>query len=94
MPRTSFEAQAIIEELTGIRRSPTQVKVFLKKLGLRCRKVGFVPGKVTSPPKIEEQEIFRQQQLEPRLVEAACGERCVFFVDAAHFVHIGLIFDF
>ena len=87
LPRTSAEAQAIIEELTGIKRSPTQVKAFLKKLGLRCRKVGFVPGKVTSPQKIEKQEIFRQQQLEPRLAEAARGERCVFFVDAAHFIH-------
>lgn len=39
-------AQAVdeIEKLTGIRRSNTQVKVFLKKLGLRYRKVGSVPS--------------------------------------------------
>jgi transposase len=38
------EARAKIEELTGIRRSKTQVGVFLKKLGLRYRKVGSVPS--------------------------------------------------
>ncbi|BBO79748.1 hypothetical protein DSCO28_03140 [Desulfosarcina ovata subsp. sediminis] len=38
------EAREKIEELTGIRRSKTQVGVFLKKLGLRYRKVGSVPS--------------------------------------------------
>lgn len=38
------EAAAKIEELTGIRRSRTQVHVFLRKLGMRYRKVGSVPG--------------------------------------------------
>jgi len=29
----------------GIRRSSTQVRLFLKKIGMRCLKVGFVSGK-------------------------------------------------
>ena len=39
------EASDAIEKLTGIKRSPTQVKEFLKRSGLRCLKVGYVPGK-------------------------------------------------
>jgi len=38
------EAVAKIEELTGIRRSKTQVRVFLRNLGMRHRKVGSVPA--------------------------------------------------
>jgi transposase len=38
------EAVAKIEALTGIRRSKTQVRVFLRKLGMRHRKVGSVPS--------------------------------------------------
>jgi len=44
-PATANEAQAKIEELTGIRRSPTQVRQFLKRLGLRRLKVGCLPAK-------------------------------------------------
>lgn len=77
-PRTTSEAQAKIEELTGIKRSPTQIRAFLKRIGMRHRKVGFVPGKSTEPDKLEEQEDFRQQQLEPLLEEAKAGKRAVF----------------
>ena len=35
LPRTTAEAQAVIEELTGIRRSPTQVRAFLKRIGMK-----------------------------------------------------------
>lgn len=38
------QAAAEIEKLTGIRRSKTQVGVFLKKLGMRYRKTGSVPS--------------------------------------------------
>lgn len=86
-PRTIAEAQAVIEKLTGIKRSPTQVRSFLKRLGLSCRKVGQIPAKATTPDKIKEQEEFREQKLEPRLKEAKEGKRVVLFVDAAHFVH-------
>jgi transposase len=44
-PVASLSAAAEkIEELTGICRSRTQVSVFLRKLGMRYRKVGSVPG--------------------------------------------------
>jgi transposase len=38
------EAVAKIEALTGIRRSKTQVRVFLRNLGMRPRKVGSLPA--------------------------------------------------
>ena len=76
------EAISVIEALTGIRRSPTQIRVFLKRLGLKCLKVGLLPAK--GDP--QEQEAYQEKKLEPRLAEARAGERAVFFVDAAHFV--------
>ncbi len=68
--------------MTGIKRSETQVRHFLNKLGLRCRKVGMVPAKADP----QEQETYVKEQIEPRLAEAQAGKRAVFFVDAAHFV--------
>ena len=47
-PRSTSQAQATIEKLTGVKRSPTQIRAFMKRLGMRCRKVGYVPGKATS----------------------------------------------
>ena len=78
-PRTSAEAQAEIERLTGIKRSPTQIKAFLKRIGLKPRKVGYVPGKAATPEKMAEQDSFQAEELEPRLAEAQAGKRAVFF---------------
>ncbi len=64
-PATVKEAAARIEELTGIRRGLTQVRQFLKSIGLRRLKVGFIPAKAD----VEEQERFKQDKLEPRLDE-------------------------
>jgi len=91
------EAQAKIEELTGIKRSPTQIREFMKRIGLKRRKIGYIPGKATEPNKIEEQEEFKTKELEPRLQEAKQGKRVVFFADAAHFVFgtfLGYIYSF
>jgi len=77
-PRTVSEAQAQIEALTGIKRSPTQIRAFLQRLGMDCRKVGFIPGKASDPEHIESQETFRREQLEPLLAEAEAGQRAVF----------------
>lgn len=85
-PRTVAEAQQVIQEHTGIERSPTQIQAFLKRLGMKCRKVGYVPGQAATPEKQAEQEIFQTQQLEPRFIEAQAGKRRVLFLDAAHFV--------
>ena len=86
-PRTATEASAMIEKLTGIKRSPTQVREFMKKIGMKTRKIGYVLGKATNPDKIQEQEEFQKEILEPLLKEAKEGKRAVYFVDAAHFVH-------
>lgn len=76
------EAAAKIEELTGLKRSLPRVEKFLKKIGLKCRKVGCLPAKADP----DQQADFLSQQLQPRLDEAQAGQRAVFFVDAAHFV--------
>jgi len=86
-PCSVKEAQDEIERLTGIKRSPTQIREFLCRIGMKPRKVGYVPGKSSDPDKRAEQETFREQELEPRLEEAKVGKRAVLFVDAAHFVH-------
>lgn len=86
-PSSVAEASDAIEKLTGIKRSPTQIREFLKRIGLRCLKVGYVPGKSMEPEKIEEVKRYRLEKLEPLLKEAINGEKAVFFVDAAHFVH-------
>jgi transposase len=81
-PRTINEAIQRIEQLTGIRRSPTQVRQFLKALGMKRLKVGQIPAKADP----HQQQVFLDEELQPRLEEAGRGERHVFFVDAAHFV--------
>jgi transposase len=44
-PVSIKEAMAAIEEQTGIKRCPTQVGAFLKRLGLKRRMVGVLPAK-------------------------------------------------
>ncbi len=58
-PATVNEAVAKIEELTGIRRGPTQVRRFLGSLGLRPRKVGMIPAKAD----VKEQARFKKKNL-------------------------------
>ena len=77
-PQTVAEAQAVIEELTGIRRSPTQIRDFLRRRGMRLRKVGALPGHAQDPEKQAEQATFQQEQLEPRLAEVRAGKRTLF----------------
>jgi transposase len=50
-PCTVKQAQAAIQNLTGIRREESQVRAFLHRLGLRRRKVATVPGKVDDAKK-------------------------------------------
>ncbi len=70
--------------MTGIKRSPTQVRKFLKSLGMKCLKVGSLPSKADR----YEQEDYKEKKLEPRLNEAKEGKRAVFFVDAAPFMNV------
>lgn len=92
-PATVAEASARIEELTGVKRGPTQTRKFLKDLGMKPRNVGQIPAKAD----VKAQERFKEEQLEPRLAEAKAGQRLVFFMDAAHFVYapfLGLVWCF
>lgn len=77
-PSTVAQAQKAIEELTGIRRSLTQVREFLKRLGLKRRKVGSAPGKADDPEKQREQREFLDTEIKPRLDEAEQGKRKIF----------------
>jgi len=73
-PATINEAAAKIQELTGIKRSPSAVGKFLNALGMAPRRVGTIPAKADP----EEQELFRINKLEPRLAEARQGKRAIF----------------
>ena len=64
----------------------------MKKIGMQIRKIGYVPGKATNPNKIEEQDKFQKEILEPLLNEAKEGKRAVYFVDAAHFTELIWVF--
>jgi transposase len=56
-PATTIpQAVERIEELTGIKRSPTQVGVFLKKLGLKRLKTSAIPAKCN----LEQQAGFKK----------------------------------
>lgn len=45
-PASAGEARADIARLTGIERSPTQVREFMHRIGMKFRKVAAVPAKV------------------------------------------------
>lgn len=44
-PQSLAQAAIQIEQMTGIVRSREQVRVFLKSIGMKCRRVGVIPGK-------------------------------------------------
>jgi transposase len=82
-PRSTAQAAADIERLTGVRRGLTQVRKFLKGMGLKFRKLGMIPAKADA----DVQREFLDERLWPRLRQARRLRRAVCFVDAAHFVH-------
>jgi transposase len=73
-PASVNEAMAQIEALTGLKRSPNRVRVFMKNLGLERRKVGSLPAKAD----VEAQERFKGQAWAPRVAEARAGKRAIF----------------
>jgi hypothetical protein len=96
-PTNSREAAAKIKELASLSRIPTQIRVFLKKIGMKFRKVGFVPGKQDVGKKVEEQAQFLKNTLQPLIGQAGAGKTKLYFVDAAHFVmqpHLGYLWCF
>ena len=82
-PRSTGQAAADIERITGVKRGLTQVRKFLTGMGLKCRKLGMIPAKADAA----EQREFLDERLRPRLRQAQRLRRVVCFVDAAHFVH-------
>lgn len=52
-PASVREAQAAIEKITGIKRCPESVRIYMRRIGLRCRRTGVVPAKA-DPVKQEE----------------------------------------
>lgn len=85
-PRSIKEACHRIHQLTGLKRGPTQVRHFIKRvLKYRYRKYKPLPGGKKS---IEDlaliQAGFVQNTLQPLLDKASRGAAEVFFMDAAH----------
>ena len=81
-PATVAEATARIEALSGIARKPTQVRQFLRSLGLKPLKVGMIPAKAD----VAAQETFKKKSGaalsrsaggSPRRLFRGCGALCV-----------------
>ena len=79
---TAKESVVRITTLTGVTLSEEQARRLMKRLGLRYRKSGSIPGKADPQLQLE----FLRNEREPRLREVAERKRKVFFVDAAYFV--------
>jgi transposase len=72
-PATVVEAAARIEALTGIARKPTQVRQFLRALGMKPCKVAMLPAKAD----VEAQETFNKTvwsrgEPQPRWANGSC----------------------
>jgi transposase len=98
LPHTVNQAIEMIDKETGIRLKPSACRVFLKKIGMKCRRCGVVPGKAMEDDEQRQaQQAFHDNQLQPILDEAKQGKRTVLFVDAAHFVmgaFLGMVWCF
>ena len=98
LPHTINQAIEMIDKETGIQLKPSACRSFLKKLGMKCRRCGVVPGKAMVDDKQRQAQLeFHDNQLQPILNEAKQGKRTVLFVDAAHFVmgaFLGMIWCF
>ena len=81
-PATAKEAAVRIQGLTGLKRSPTQVRTFMRKHGFKPLKTVQIPAKANP----EEQKCFLSDELEPCIEKAQKNEQVLLFMDAAHFV--------
>lgn len=70
-PASMKEAVHRIEQLTGVKRGQTQVSEYLKRIGLKRRKVGMIPAKADPVAQAK----FKEEQLEPVLEEAKAGKK-------------------
>jgi transposase len=82
-PASAKQAVSVIEQITGVRLSASQVRSLMaKKLGMRFRKAGTLPGKADPQMQMD----FFSRELEPRLEQAREGDRHLYFMDASHFL--------
>ena len=81
-PTSVKEVRQRIKEFTGIERSPTQIRAFMKRIGLKRIKTGHIPAKADT----EKQKQWLENTLQPALELAKEGKAHVLFMDAAHFV--------
>ena len=63
-----YPAEYRIEELTGIKRSPTQIRIFVKSIGMRLLKIDVVPSKADP----DQPETYKKK-LEPPRLEEVCN---------------------
>lgn len=71
-----------IRRMTGIERSLTRTRAFLKRLGMKPLKTGHIPAKA-DPVKQKE---FVENVLQPLVNQAEKGECHLLFMDGVHFV--------
>ncbi|MBI4648348.1 MAG: IS630 family transposase [Bacteroidia bacterium] len=81
-PMNAREAKSRIEDMTGISRSPSQVRTFMKRHGLHYIKTGHIPAKADT----EKQKQWIKSTLEPAIEDAKNGKSHLLFMDAAHFI--------
>lgn len=81
-PMSVKEAKSRIEDMTGISRSPSQVRAFMKRHGLSYIKTGHIPAKADE----EKQRDWVKTKLDPVIEAAQKGECHLLFMDAAHFI--------
>ena len=56
-PATAKEAAARIEKLTGVKRSPGRVRIFMTAIGMKFRKTASIPAKAD----LEKQDEFKKK---------------------------------
>ncbi len=81
-PMSAKEARSRIEAMTGICRSLSQVRAFMKRHGLRYIKMGHIPAKADAA----KQEQWLDTTFEPAKKQAQDRECHLLFIDAAHFI--------
>lgn len=78
-PMNAGEAKSRIETLTGISLSPSQVRAFMKRHGLRYMKTGHIPAKADP----QQQQQWVQSTLYPAIQEAQNGKCHLLLVEQA-----------
>ena len=81
-PHNIAESIAKIKELTGIERSHTAVRSFMKRHGFRYLKTGHIPAKVNNT----QQHDWVEQTLKPVIAAAQKDQLHLLSMDAAHFI--------